>query len=342
MVEWSQYWGGTATGDASSAPYSDDEFSDLWAYLFTYDRTIQGVVDTARVGYTGLLEVTNPSTSVLRVATGIAMVDGKVYTNTANIDETMDVPLTGTNYFTVVLTKNFAAQTVRVDVKEAAGNSNGGASTAVGAPAVTQTDGTTWEISLATVTITVGPVVTITDTREFLGGAVNTENIVDEAVTAAKIADRTRVLFIPALYGENVTDGTFYAEDNSEMGLEMPDSKLTVVYGHGMIPNDFVSGVSARFIVRSGASGNIYGTIFFEWGAIGQVYDTHTTGAGDVAVGVTFEENEAIMDVIAGAGALAIGDFVSCRYQRNAVDVLDTIGDSVWALGWLIEYTADS
>lgn len=172
MTQWSAFWGGTATGDAAGAtvdaPYSDDEFSDLWSILFLYDRTVQGVIQTNRSGYTGLLEVTNPSGSTIRVANGLALVDGKVYGNTANVDEAVDVPGSNTNYYLVVLTKDFAAQTVRIDIKEAAGNSNGGASTAVGYPTVTQTDGTTWEIALAQVSVTSGPTVTITDVREWV------------------------------------------------------------------------------------------------------------------------------------------------------------------------------
>ena len=77
MAETSLPFGGTATGDAG--PYSDDDWSDAWGSLFTYDRTAQGVVSTLRTGFTGMLEVTNPGTSVIRVANGIALVDGKIY-----------------------------------------------------------------------------------------------------------------------------------------------------------------------------------------------------------------------------------------------------------------------
>jgi hypothetical protein len=150
MAELSYYWNGTVTGDANQAAYSDDEFSDVFAYLFTYDRTLEGVLFTNHSGFPGLLQVTNPAGTTIRVATGVAMVDGKVYTNSANVD----LSTSGDGGYSVVLRKDFAAQTVRAAIR---------------ATGVTQTDGATWEIKLADVTVS-GGVHTITDQRRFIGG----------------------------------------------------------------------------------------------------------------------------------------------------------------------------
>lgn len=154
MTQVSYYWGGTVTGDAVQAPYSDDEFSDLWAILFLQDRTTQGVIG----GYNGTLFVSNPAGTTIRVISGAAIVDGKLYLNTANVDFTVTAPGAGSNYYRIVLQKDWTAQTVRL--AQLGPN-------AVAPPAVTQSDGTTWEISLATVQITSGGVITITDTRDY-------------------------------------------------------------------------------------------------------------------------------------------------------------------------------
>lgn len=140
MTEMSYVWGGIATGDAQTAlggaPYSDDDWADIWSFMLQPDRTLQGPINTSRAGFTGLLEVTNPSGTTIRVATGAAIVDGRLYTNSANVDE--DVNGRGTGYYNVVLRKIEAAQTIRVVIL----------GPDVGVPTVTQ-DATMWEISIA-------------------------------------------------------------------------------------------------------------------------------------------------------------------------------------------------
>ncbi len=350
MAETSLPWGGTATGDAG--PYSDDDWSDSWGSLFTYDRTLQGVVNTTRTGYTGLLEVTNPSTSVIRVANGIAMVDGKIYYNTANIDETLDVPATGTNYFTVVLKKDFTAQTVRLDIKEAAGNSDGGASTAVGVPAVTQTDGTTWEISLATLTIVAGPTVVITDTRTYVltmylinmaddsvdtdqivNDAVITDKILNGAVTIAKIADKSRDVFIPAGY-------EVFADGVGADGIPMPDAAVSSVIGQWRVPLDFVSGLSITAMMISGATGNIYGNPFFGYGTPPESNSFHNDSIAYATAALTIDNlYEGFAVALTDA---SVGDIVKCVFNRDATGGDDTITGTVNFIGWFATYTADS
>ena len=160
MVEYSGYWGGTTIGDAAvSAPYSDDFFSDAWSLLFTYDRTSQGVILTANTAYNGMLAVTAPGGGLVRVAKGAALVDGKIYKNTANVDNAVATPGAGTNYYRLVLQKDFVGQNVRITLL---------GPSLVGTPSVTQTDGTTWEISLATIVVSAAGVITIIDTRNYV------------------------------------------------------------------------------------------------------------------------------------------------------------------------------
>ena len=149
-------WDGRTVGDATIAPYDSDEFSDYIDEMLDYNRAIMGVVSIAKTGYSGFLEVTNPAGLTIRVATGIAIVDGKLYRNSASVDNTVVAPGAGSNYYRVILRKSFAAQTVRVALL---------GPNVVAPPSVTQTDGTTWEIGLATVQVTSGSVVTVTDTR---------------------------------------------------------------------------------------------------------------------------------------------------------------------------------
>ena len=174
MAESSWLWGGTTTGDAG--PYTDDSFSDLWSSLFQSDRTLQGPLK----GLLGELLVTNPSGTTIRLASGWAVVDGKVYKNTANLDFVVSVPAS-TKYYRLVLRKSFTAQTVKAAVIGPVDGTY---------PALTQTDGTTWEIPLAHFTITSGGVVTLLDVRTFCQYSTNivTTMINNSNVTYEKLA----------------------------------------------------------------------------------------------------------------------------------------------------------
>ena len=197
MAQTSWPWGGLITGDATLAPYSADEWSDIWRKLFQRDRTLEGVLPD----YLNELAVTNPAGVTIRTASGGALVDGTFFDNTANVDQVVVAPGGGSNFYRVVLEKDWALQTVRIALL---------GPNVVAPDAVTQVDGVTWEISLATVEITSGSVVTVTDDRTYLhfntevitamlannavtnpkmaDDAVDTDEIVDLAVTNAKMA----------------------------------------------------------------------------------------------------------------------------------------------------------
>jgi hypothetical protein len=169
-------WGGTTTGDAG--PYTDDQWSDTWRKLFTRNRATEGVLPD----YQNELETTWPGGTTIRSASGAAIVDGKFYENDAAVNQSGAVPGAGSNFYRVVLEKDFVAQTVRLGLLGPDVSSP---------PAVTQVDGTTWEISLATVEITSGGTVTITDDRTYahFNTEVNSAMLATSAVTTTKIAD---------------------------------------------------------------------------------------------------------------------------------------------------------
>jgi len=206
MTEKSYYWDGTITGDATLSPYSEDDISDHWRKMFQSDRTVQSVL----AGYGSELEVTNPSGQTIRVANGAALVDGKFYETDAAVDFAGATPGGGdTNYYSVVLRKSWAAQTVRlVLLANLAGADY---------PAVTQTDGTTWEVSIARATINDAGTVAVTDDRVYSksplarpidkrqGGSVtdwSSEGLTDYVPSLATVQVGTRVSASGATDGE--------------------------------------------------------------------------------------------------------------------------------------------
>jgi hypothetical protein len=146
MAENSLFWGGTTIGDCG--PYNNDEFSDFITKLLLPDRTTEGIL----IGVDNELAVTNPAGLTISVDTGAALVDGKLYENTAAWTDAVVAPVSGINYYTLVLRKDFSLQTVRLELL---------APSLVGYPTPTQTDGITWEIIVAHIKITDASVITI-------------------------------------------------------------------------------------------------------------------------------------------------------------------------------------
>lgn len=152
MTEKSYVWGGISVGDASLAPYDNDEWTDVWRKMFTYDRTYQGVFNS----YANAL-VGSGSTSPVAINTGAALVDGNFYENDASVNVAVPTPSSSTRIDLIVLRKDFNAQTVRIT--RVAGIEGGGA------PSLVQNDGVTWDVPLYQASITTGGVITLTDLR---------------------------------------------------------------------------------------------------------------------------------------------------------------------------------
>ena len=145
MSEASRFWNTTNIGDGPATGYSGAAIGEWAAAVF--GRNASGIL----VRVLNELAVSGTA-SPLTVATGAALVDGKFYVNDAALTLAVSSPGVGTTGGRVVLEANWAAQTVRAKVvKNTDGNSS--------PPALTQTPGSVYQISLATFTITTGGVI---------------------------------------------------------------------------------------------------------------------------------------------------------------------------------------
>jgi hypothetical protein len=164
MTEKSFVWNALpAAGDTAFSPYGEDVWADIWGTLFTKDMTKEGVISE----YLSSLLVTG-STSPVSIGTGAALVYGTFYENDAVYSLAIPTPAVSTRIDVVVLRKDWAAKTVRIGIVSGV---EGG-----GVPALTQTIGATWEISIAEVSITIAGAITVTDSRSYLPGQGYTSN----------------------------------------------------------------------------------------------------------------------------------------------------------------------
>jgi len=156
MVETSGFW--TTSGSPSGhqvASYTQAHHSKA-LMLAAGAKGLDGVATS----YLGGLEVTAGSGKVT-VADGGGLVDGKWYEKTSTDDIAISSPTSGTERIDRVILKASWGTTYTVTCELKAGT----ASSSPTPPALTQTRGGTFEISLAQVRVTSAGVITVTDER---------------------------------------------------------------------------------------------------------------------------------------------------------------------------------
>ena len=157
MTETSMFW---ADGIGDGGPYSQDQLRLLYDALAGAEDANRGVF----ISQGNELDPSSTGNNNIRLAIGRAVVDGTLYENDAILDIVTASPVIGTTGRRCVLQKDWAARTVRAAIITSADG--------VGAiPALTQNDGTIWEIPICSFTITTGGVIgALTDEREFCEG----------------------------------------------------------------------------------------------------------------------------------------------------------------------------
>jgi hypothetical protein len=155
LAEQSFWFTTNGTGDGSATGYTQVDLSVIGRVLAAC-HGFEGVAPR----YLNACAPSSTGANNCRIASGGAMVDGKPYNNTDNVDVTIPSATAGnTRIDRVVLRADWSAQTVRVT--RIAGVDSGSPS----APAIVQTSGTTYDITLARVTVTDAGAITLVDER---------------------------------------------------------------------------------------------------------------------------------------------------------------------------------
>lgn len=306
----------------------------LATYFGVQDPAVEGVCKGLDIGE---LEVSGAA-SPLSVDPGAAICYG-LYISDASVNLAVSTPAVGTTGWRVVLQTNWAGTggagleaRTRLAVIMSADNDPS-------IPALTQTFGTTWEISLATFTITTMGAITLTDDRTFRRSTamVDTDEIVDGAVTTAKLSSRTRRFLVQPFQKQDPGGAPDYW--HLQPGLYMRDAADLSAFGYFFVPVDFVSGLTVKAVVIPALNGDIYSTLNVYYAAAGETYSTHS--ATHAANATTVAQNKINAIKSTSLASLAAGDYVMLEFARTATDPQDTLAD-VYFLGFLVEYTADS
>lgn len=191
----SGFWnaGPGGSGDGPIGGYTRQNWNDLFRKLFTRQTANEGVL----TGVDGELFVTGAATP-LTVAAGAAIVYGWWFVDPTSTSVAISTPA-ATAGGRINLRADWAAQTVRIVAVQAA-------SGVITPPALVQIAGTTWDIPLATYTVTNTGVITVTDARQanHMATRVSTAMLDDDAVDDTKVGNR-----VPALIrreGGSTTD----------------------------------------------------------------------------------------------------------------------------------------
>lgn len=107
---------------------------------------------------------------------------------------------------------------------------------------------------------------------------------------------------------------------------------------HFSVPANYVSGMTATPIVRPTNTGNLYWALYARYGANGEDYNNHTDTRALGTTAVTASQLKVLSSL--SLTNVAIGDYVSLEFERDASNVADTSESSVNLLGIEISYTA--
>lgn len=323
VTQDSIFWPTSDIGDGLATGYTSDQWQWAMRMMWLNDPTTQGVSQ----GYLNELELTNPAGTVVRVATGGAIVYGFPFRSTTDVDLTLFTPVIGTTGYRVVLRADWATQTVRIVLLQSADG-------VAAAPAATQTAGVTWEISLGGGTITVAPVVAIQDVRTWLDPGIEIDN--------TKLADRDRSLFVQPV--ECVVSAAHVVR-TSRYGWSLADAVDTECFGAFRVPEDY-GGTNVMVIrpvfVPNGAGGGLIVSLTnnAEFSATGEAPNTHAVTSGVVLTPIGAVEVITIAPITLNPTVL-LDDWITLRLFRDGNGAGDTYTDTLFFMGWWVDYTAD-
>ena len=242
MAQRSLPW---TAGAGDGHAYTPDEWRLLHRILAGNPSSGQGVA----VGQLNQLAVTSTGNNNIRVASGRALVDATVFENDAEEVLVVASPTVGTTGKRVVLRKSWSARTVRIAVISSADGT-------AAIPALTQTDGATWESPLASFTITTGGVIgALTDQREYVpftaAGRVTSAGVLSaDAVGIASVSKTSTGVYSVTFVGPVIA--VTASTDNSAQSYAVTTQRVSsTVYAIRTTNSGALFDIAFQIIARS-------------------------------------------------------------------------------------------
>jgi hypothetical protein len=338
MAQSSWPWDGVTDGDAALlAPYDEQEWDDNERMLFGAGGNCGVLANPYGLNHLEVTERGAGANMSVDVDTGAALVYGKRYKNTAAVNLTIAANASGNPRIDRVVavwnrqavaytgvTPNISPKTCRLAVLQ------GTPAASPTAPALTQTAATVYMIPLAQVAVANG------------AASILSADITDEREFARFTTQRTRHMFVPALVGNNITDGTEIPMTRDNGGvIHLPDNKVAGTYGR-FVADTNMSKVVSRALFLESTGGAVYAHNTARHAAIGEDQSTNTATTGMIAVdtvaGVEIWNTHALLEI----PDITAGEIVRLWFQRDATNALDTINASIAFVGWMVSYTGDN
>lgn len=155
---------------------------------------------------------------------------------------------------------------------------------------------------------------------------------------AANLVNRSRTLWVPATECYNATDVAY--QNQVGRGWTMIDAKECRTYGTFRCPPDYASTMIVNAIFNPGATGNVRVQLDADYGASGEAYNTHSASQGPDTEAVVNTQIDQMSTSISLA-AITTADYVLLKFTRDGTDVLDTITNTLYFMGFLVSYIAD-
>jgi len=119
----------------------------------------------------------------------------------------------------------------------------------------------------------------------------------------------------------------------------MGDGVDTKYNTHWELPTNYVRGLTISCIVQSDGTGNAYLNTYLRYGGIGESLSMNNQDAAAAAINIPIATvlQEILVTVIANPD---IGDYFGLMLERDGANVLDTLGNYLFLIGWRIQYVA--
>lgn len=153
MTQYSQPWGGTSVGHATRAPYTDEEWAEMYRFLLRANHADVGpLYGSGGIADSGLtVQQTTVASTTVDITAGTALVRGRWYRSDATVNLAVASNISGNPRIdTIILRADYLAQTITLVTLQ------GTAAPSPVAPTLTQSDGITWEVPLADIAVANG------------------------------------------------------------------------------------------------------------------------------------------------------------------------------------------